>query len=495
MNALYKRIVTLGMISVTALLGWVYCIISFKSEPVYIVTVSLVLIFSIYVLLSAVSDLHAAKEADMRSYIESTAARLLSETDSSRLFEDLERLEKASYVQIRNTNTLLAKSIEVHDKNHAELMDVTTTQSDVNSQILNETINKAVKILVKYNENNNAKLVTAMNKMREELENIMNTSTEDKKFLSDSIDKLIKELVSMKEQLAEGATSIAHEISSISISVPAVTVSAPIVGEDIHSKEERPEIAKEAEEAAEIKEVAETLDARHEQEHFDGMLEQESLDAWLSDVNGENLEASDDAVEAVTEESVEPSPNLDDFFAEFGSAEPAEAAMEEPAEAAAETAVAEPAEDSNRQLSPDEIAALFEASKEEYRAKSEDDFKVEDHPDSMDQSLIDNLLGNMTDEPEENIIQFPAQDKEPAAPVNDDPNRQLSPDEIAALFASAGSSNDDTKKEADTTASSDEVTSEATPAEETPVAAAPVNDDPNRQLSPDEIAALFASMQ
>lgn len=69
-----------------------------------------------------------------------------------------------------------------------------------------------------------------------------------------------------------------------------------------------------------------------------------------------------------------------------------------------------------------------------------------------------------------------------AAPEPDlsDPNKQLSPDEIAALFASM----------------TDEVTDSAPqPAVEEPPKAPEADlSDPNRQLSPDEIAALFSSM-
>lgn len=55
--------------------------------------------------------------------------------------------------------------------------------------------------------------------------------------------------------------------------------------------------------------------------------------------------------------------------------------------------------------------------------------------------------------------------------MTDNPNKQLSPDEIAALFAAA----------------------EPTPKVE-PEPVAPISDDPNKQLSPDEIAALFSSL-
>ncbi|MBR1630018.1 MAG: hypothetical protein IJ679_12265, partial [Lachnospiraceae bacterium] len=56
-------------------------------------------------------------------------------------------------------------------------------------------------------------------------------------------------------------------------------------------------------------------------------------------------------------------------------------------------------------------------------------------------------------------------------PPSDDPNTQLSPDEIAAMFAQADSS---------------------TPPPPEPVA--PPSDDPNKQLTQEEIAAMFASM-
>ena len=72
------------------------------------------------------------------------------------------------------------------------------------------------------------------------------------------------------------------------------------------------------------------------------------------------------------------------------------------------------------------------------------------------------------------------EEPEPVAvtPVSDDPNKQLTPDEIAALFAAA----DPAPKKAEKKE------------EPEPVAVTPVSDDPNKQLTPEEIAALFASM-
>ena len=70
------------------------------------------------------------------------------------------------------------------------------------------------------------------------------------------------------------------------------------------------------------------------------------------------------------------------------------------------------------------------------------------------------------------------------APVDSDPNKPMSPDEIAALIAATEAG------------SASEVEAKAEPVVEAkvaPVPAAPVVDDPNKQMSPEDIAALFAS--
>ena len=83
----------------------------------------------------------------------------------------------------------------------------------------------------------------------------------------------------------------------------------------------------------------------------------------------------------------------------------------------------------------------------------------------------------VTEAPEPVVEPSPAEEEAVADTTNSDPNRQLSADEIAALFASANGGTGETESE---------------PAAEEAVADT-TNSDPNRQLSADEIAALFAS--
>jgi len=95
-------------------------------------------------------------------------------------------------------------------------------------------------------------------------------------------------------------------------------------------------------------------------------------------------------------------------------------------------------------------------------------------------------------EPEPVVEPAPAAEEAAADTANSDPNRQLSADEIAALFAGANAGVAEQESESEPEpASEPEPVVEPAPATEE-AAADTANSDPNRQLSADEIAALFA---
>lgn len=84
---------------------------------------------------------------------------------------------------------------------------------------------------------------------------------------------------------------------------------------------------------------------------------------------------------------------------------------------------------------------------------------------------------------EEPIIEAePVAEEKPAMPDLSDPNKPMSPDDIAALLASMGGD----------AAPAEEIIVEPEPIEEKP--AMPDLSDPNKPMSPDDIAALFANM-
>ncbi len=130
-------------------------------------------------------------------------------------------------------------------------------------------------------------------------------------------------------------------------------------------------------------------------------------------------------------------------------------------------------EDPNKQLSADEIAALFAAA--EPSPKKEIEPVIEEVLKEEPFTPTFTVVGKSDEYIEEHKNEKSAVTT--IGDLNDDPNKQLSADEIAALFAAA----DPAPKK------------EEKPAAEKVVA--PVAEDPNKQLSADEIAALFAAAE
>ena len=104
-------------------------------------------------------------------------------------------------------------------------------------------------------------------------------------------------------------------------------------------------------------------------------------------------------------------------------------------------------------------------------------------------------------EPEPVVEPSPAAEEAVADTTNSDPNRQLSADEIAALFASANAGATEPESEPAEKVITEPVTEapqapEPEPASDPEPAKSPVVDlnNTNRNLTPDEIAALYSSM-
>ena len=160
----------------------------------------------------------------------------------------------------------------------------------------------------------------------------------------------------------------------------------------------------------------------------------------------------------------------------------------------AEEAVADTTDsDPNRQLSADEIAALFaSANAGATEPESEPTEKVITEPVTE---------APQVPEPEPVVEPGPAAEEAVADTTNSDPNRQLSADEIAALFASANAGATEPDSEPAEEVITEPVTEapqapEPEPVSEPEPAKSPVVDlnNTNRNLTPDEIAALFSSM-
>ncbi len=173
----------------------------------------------------------------------------------------------------------------------------------------------------------------------------------------------------------------------------------------------------------------------------------------------------------------------------------------EPSPAAAEAVADTTNSDPNRQLSADEIAALFaSANASATEPESEPAEKVITEP-VTETPHVPEPEPVVEPSPAAEAVTEPAAEEAVADTTNSDPNRQLSADEIAALFASANASATEPESEPAEKVITEPVTEaphvpEPEPASEPEPAKSPVVDlnNTNRNLTPDEIAALFSSM-
>ncbi len=457
MTNLYRRIVTMGMISFSAILAWVYCVLAYREKTAYVVVLSLVLVISLYALANAVLSLHLAKQEENKRYMADMINQALAylapsqaekQAELDRVIE-AERLAKATYVQLRKVNQNLTQLTEANNYNSVKSIDNYTALTLSLKETLAESIANTAKIIVKYNKTDNQSIIDSLNELSAKMQDI-NSALDEISARIDSINIVAQPHV--KTVLED---SVLDDTLPEGMDVFSMTTAAP--------KDTAPEITEEEEDAAvnsffeefenKTTEDATTVDAPAEDSNK--MLSQDDIAALFA--------AAMPAAEAepIAEPVAEAAPVNDDpnrqltpeeiaalFSANTPAKEPEVAPEPEPV---AETPVND---DPNRQLSPEEIAALFNASKEERTAKSNEDFSRENIPEVMDQSLIDALLGNLDAEvavaeevnPEEDkIIPFPVAEepKEEPAPIAEefDPNKQLSADEIAALFASINGGN------------------------------------------------------
>lgn len=385
MKALYKRIVTLGMISATLILGWVYCMAEYRESPAYIIVVSLALVISVYALLLALMDLHSAKEEDMRKYIDNAVASLLSKEDDITV-----KLSKASYVQVRNISEVITRmedSTAVSSERLERIIKRTTSSSKQNTT---QSINKALKFLLKYNDANTNKLVASVNTLTSDLETLTSLvdrcSEDERAAFAEAISALSDDVMQVQNRIA----SMSSKISGLSVDTAsdASKDSLDIFEENVDT-----------EELPEFEDLLDNADESDENLEF-------ATDDEITDADEVSVE---EAIEAAAKADVIPFPSSD----EKAKTDETDETLAEAPSPAPETNVAA---DPNKQLSPDEIAALFAQA----APASEPEPEPAEEPDIS----LDDILNDKTEE------------SSPTAAVSDDSNKQLSPEEIAALFAS-----------------------------------------------------------
>ena len=413
----YKRMVTLGMVSFTAILAWVYCVLAYRTETVYIAIISLVLIASIYAFLLSLVDIRIEKEQQMQEYIAKTLQESLKQDNSDVVdcLNDMERLAKAAYVQQRKMATYLSSQEEQ----------------------LDAAVKKTAKLLIGYDRKKEEEAAQKAEQKQKEEE--MQAALEEQKkpdhtaMILDAFEKLTGDVQAVVAQLSE----VTAQITALRDSVDAIEI--PKMVEAVVPVAETPEQVAETDDA----------DAWTESEHEQDM-EPEAADIAQT-VEPEVAEARTEPEQDMepeaphTEQEESAAFDTEDFFSQFGGSD-------------------------------------------DQTLKEEAQFKEDTtNAGMMDQSMIDALLGNLASGNKSadntkpaDVIPFPQQEQ-----------MDVSKEEAHTEEIAEAANEMEHEIEAAVAATEEEENHTDTAS----VTQAPVDDNPNRTLSPEEIAALFASMQ
>lgn len=450
----YKRMVTLGMVSFTAILAWVYCALAYRTETVYIAIISLVLIASIYAFLLSLVDIRIEKEQQMQEYIAKTLQESLKQDNSDVVdcLNDMERLAKASYVQQRKMATYLSSQEEQ----------------------LDAAVKKTAKLLIGYDRKKEEE--AAQKAEQKEKEEKMQAALEEQKkpdhtaMILDAFEKLTGDVQAVVAQLAE----VTAQITALRDSVDAIEI--PKVVETVAP------VASVAEAPAQVAETA-VADALPQPADIVQDVEPEAADIMQT----VEPEVSDIA-QTVEPEVAEPD-HVQDMEPEVSDiaqpVEPEVTELEHVQDMEPEAPHTEQEESAT--FDTEDFFSQFGGS-EDQTLKEEAQFKEDTtNAGMMDQSMIDALLGNLASGNKSadntkpaDVIPFPQQEQ-----------MDVSKEEAHTEEIAEAANEMEHEIEAAVAATEEEENHTDTAS----VTQAPVDDNPNRTLSPEEIAALFASMQ
>ena len=393
------QVIFLILISTLVLLADFYAIINYPREYMLIAAITVIFMICLWGVISGFFSLNALKE-DRRE----------------EQYDSIFKSEKASYLMLRKYFDEIEEKIEMLQKESR-----IPTEDIINAQ-------KAIaKVVINRNKENADAIMSSNEQLVETFEQLENRLKESNDFIIESQKNVIYENL---KDIMEKQQALSDSIKDMEIRLSQTITANPI---QFTANVEVPKQPTDAPQAAPVMEPipepvveeAAIVEPEPEPEPV-AVIEPEPVTEALHVPEPEPVTEAPEPV-------VEPSP-------------------------AAEEAVADTTNsDTNRQLSADEIAALFASA--------------------------NGGTGEAESEP-------PAEEAV-ADTTNSDPNRQLSADEIAALFASANGGTGEAKSEPAT-----EAVTEPVPEVKEEPAKPPVVDlnNTNRNLTPDEIAALFSSM-
>ncbi len=367
----------------------------------------------------------------------------LKEDRREEQYDSIFKSEKASYLMLRKYFDEIEEKIEILQKESK-----IPTEDIINAQ------KGIAKVVINRNKENADAIMSSNEQLMETFEHLENKLKESNDFIIESQKNVIYD--NLKDIMEK------QQVLSDSIKDMEIRLSQAITANPIQF-------------TANVEMPKQTIDAPQSAPAMEAIPEPESVQANESEQIPEPIPVNEPEPVVEIPHVPEPEPVV----------EPSPVAEE----AVADTTNSDP----NRQLSADEIAALF---------ASANAGATEPESEPAEEVITEPVTeAPHVPEPEPVVEPGPAADEAVADTTNSDPNRQLSADEIAALFASANAGATEPESEPAEKVITEPVTEapqapEPEPVSEPEPAKSPVVDlnNTNRNLTPDEIAALFSSM-
>ena len=441
------QVIFLILISTLVILADFYAIINYPKEYMLIAAITVIFMICLWGVISGFFSLSALKE-DRRE----------------EQYDSIFKSEKASYLMLRKYFDEIEGKIEILQKESK-----IPTEDIINAQ------KGIAKVVINRNKENAYAIMNSNEQLMETFEHLENKLKESNDFIIESQKNVIYD--NLKDIMEK------QQVLSDSIKDMEIRLSQAITANPIQF-------------TANVEMPKQTIDAPQSAPAMEAIPEPESVQANESEQIPEPIPVNEP--EPVVETPHVPEPEPVSETPHIPEPEP----VVEPSPVAEEAVADTTNSDPNRQLSADEIAALF---------ASANAGATEPESEPAEEVITEPVTeAPHVPEPEPVVEPSPAAEAvtepSPAAEAvadttNSDPNRQLSADEIAALFASANAGATEPESEPAEKVITEPVTEapqapEPEPVSEPEPAKSPVVDlnNTNRNLTPDEIAALFSSM-
>ena len=463
-----NKIIPFSLLFITLTFLELFCIVKYSDVFYFPLAVGATLLGSSYLLLSEIANTVKSfiKERDEKANEINTNEAALAEK------EEAAKLAKATYVLEKRILNLLEERILMPEENVENL-------SSLQAEVI-----RAIKASIKYdikNTNHIADVITDNSVAQADLAQILSKfdalalEIKSNQLTMNAVKEQLQTITDIARQISNNRIQYASPVTQVSDSIAAnnVSVSENTAGEYTEpvSKAMPSDVITEAAHTGTEAIYSEKISAEPTVQENAPIIEDEILKT--EEIVPETDETLTNAgSEVIAEDTAE---SVDTLTA-------AEPVVDEPVPATAPAA-----DDPNKKMSPDDIAALFAAASPEPEPVADEPVPatapVADDPNKkMSPDDIAALFAASSPEPEP-----VAEEPVPATtPVAEDPNKKMSPEDIAALFASASLALEP-EQSAPAPKTAIEALSKPAPA------VTPVSDDPNKKMSPEDIAALFAS--